>query len=756
MNEHDPSVTVIICCYTERRWELLSACVSEVSAQANQAGASVVLVVDHNPVLRARAAAAFPGSSITIVENRYAQGLSGARNTGVEATRADIVLFVDDDAVPQRGWLSSLRAAFDDPDLLAVGGEVRPVWPGTGERPPWLPPEFDWVVGCDYAGMAPLGAQVRNPIGANMGLRRDATVAVGGFRSVLGRRGTTPSGCEETDLAIRLRAADPAGGIRRIPGAVVLHHLEADRCTRRYLVRRCFAEGGSKAMLMRLEGASGALSAEADHALVAIPRAMGREAMAFARGDRAAAARICWTVLGLLAAVAGLARGLLFRDGAMAAVARQPDSLAVVPRSGPATESAPVWCVDADAGPSPAVVPATVPERVHVLVRADHRPLGQVELVPDPDADLHAQVFDAARRFRADQPAAPAPDWPVGDTSVSVVVCTLGRADSLATAVRAVLHAQTRPAHEVIVVDNDPASGSTRRALAGLDDPRLRVVEEFRRGVSWARNAGVAAATGAVVAFTDDDVAAEPDWVARLSEVFDADPGAEIGCVTGLVVPADLGLATHRWFEQSSGFERGFRPMVWEPGAGTAVLDRLRAYEPQAVRGRRGPAYPVAGSEFGSGNNMALRREIICAAGGFDTALGTGSPARGGEDLDVFRRVILGGCAIFYQPSAIVRHHHRATVAQLRKQMYDYGVGMCANVLRHATSGPRGLRETVRVLPGGLRLLLDPASDKNSGKTAGYPASLTWIELAGYVAGPAHLVRSARRARSISIRERRR
>ncbi|NKY57005.1 glycosyltransferase family 2 protein [Nocardia flavorosea] len=729
------SVGVVICCYTERRWDLLAACVGAVMDQARGAGAKVLLVVDHSPALQDRCAAAFPG--VLVVGNRYQRGLSGARNTGVESLDTEIVLFVDDDAIPGPGWLAALRAAFADPDLLAVGGEVRPVWP-TSERPGWLPPEFDWAVGCDYVGMASLGQEIRNPIGANMGLRRAAVVAAGGFRPVLGRQGAIPSGCEETDLAIRMRARTPSGSIRRIPGAPVDHHLTADRCTGSYLIRRCFAEGGSKATLMRLEGAGRAISAEADHALGAIPRAVARDIAALARGERAAARRIWWTVAGLAAAVTGWALGLLRRGPR-------------TPPDEPEEQSwAPVWCVDiADPAPALPTVPSGArPDRVHLLVRAGGRPVGQLEVTVPGGRDLPGFLLSSARNWSAQQQLpASAPSWPAGSTSVSVVICTLGRAGSLATAVDAVLSRQTRPAHEVIVVDNDPDAGRVVDALARFaGESRLRIVTAAERGVSRARNAGVAAATGDVVAFTDDDVEAEPDWLARLAEVFDSDPGREIGCVTGLVVPADLGLATHRWFEQSSGFERGYLPMVWGP-ADSGVLDRLREYEPLAGPGRRGPAYPVAGSEFGSGNNMALRRELLVAAGGFDVVLGTGSPARGGEDLDMLRRVVLGGAALVYHPSAVVRHHHRATIRQLRRQMYDYGVGMCANVLRYATGSAAGLRATLRVLPGGVRLLLDPASAKNSGKADGYPRALTFIELAGYLTGPVHLLRSLRTAR---------
>lgn len=523
--------------------------------------------------------------------------------------------------------------------------------------------------------------------------------------------------------------------------------MSADRCTGRYLIRRCFAEGGSKATLMRLEGAARAMSAEADHALVAIPRAVGRELSAFARGDRAALSRIWWTVAGLVAAVAGWSDGLLRRGTVSATTGAKgaPEDGAHVP----------VWCVDRTAEPMEATrrVPGdTLPGRVHVLVRANHRPIGQVDVALDPMGDVAGQLLSACEGLRDAAPA-PAPSWPGGTTTASVVVCSLGRADTLPAAVRSVLFDQTRRAHEVIVVDNDPESGRVARALRGIADPRLRIVTEPRRGVSRARNAGIAAAIGQVVAFTDDDVEAEPDWLARVCEVFDADTDAEIGCVTGLVVPADLGLVTHRWFEESSGFERGYRPMVWEPGGGSGLLTRLSRYEPHVVAGRRGPAYPVAGSEFGSGNNMVLRREWLAAVGGFDTVLGTGSPARGGEDLDMFRRMILGGAAIVYQPAAIVRHHHRATMPALRRQMYDYGVGMCANVIRFAVSGGPALLATAAVLPGGLRLLLDPGSEKNRDKSADYPRELTYIELAGYLTGPVHLLRS--RVREGGLRRRR-
>ena len=85
---------------------------------------------------------------------------------------------------------------------MATGGSVHPLWPGP--RPQWLPPAFDWVVGCSYLGLPEKTGAVRNPIGANMSMRTRPALDAGGFDTGLGRVGTRPVGCEETELAIRL------------------------------------------------------------------------------------------------------------------------------------------------------------------------------------------------------------------------------------------------------------------------------------------------------------------------------------------------------------------------------------------------------------------------------------------------------------------------------------------------------------------------------------------------------------------------
>ncbi|MCU1599609.1 MAG: family 2 glycosyl transferase [Frankiales bacterium] len=295
------SVSVVICTYTERRWTELSAGVAAVLGQLKD-GDELLVVVDHAAGVLARAQAQFEGCRVEA--NTHGQGLSGARNTGVDHATGDLVAFLDDDATPGEGWLESLRAPFAAGDVLGVAGRVDPAWEG-GRAPRWFPPEFGWVVGCDYVGLPEGGAQVRNPIGASMALRRAPLVAVGGFSELVGRVGTLPVGCEETEIAIRLAQNDPTARVLRAAGGTVHHLVPRDRQKLAYFRSRCWHEGRSKAVLSTLVGTQQGLASERAYATRTLPVGVLRHLAAVGRGDLAGAARACCVVLGLLTTAAG-------------------------------------------------------------------------------------------------------------------------------------------------------------------------------------------------------------------------------------------------------------------------------------------------------------------------------------------------------------------------------------------------------------------------------------------------------------------
>lgn len=297
---------VVICAYTDQRWDDTLRAVDSVRSQLPPPR-ELIVVVDHNPALLARLAERLPG--VLVVANRFGQGLSGARNTGVELASCDVVVFLDDDAAAAPGWLSGLAGHYADPgagrDVLGVGGRIDPEW--SPRRPFWWPPEFDWVVGCSYTGQGT--GVVRNLIGANASFRREL-FADGGFATAIGRSAAVPLpvGCEETEFCIRVAATRPDGVFIQSADAAVTHRVPPARQTFSYFRQRCYSEGLSKAQVTESVGAQAGLSSEWSYSAVTLPKGVLRNLGQALRGDLAGLARAAAIVIGLAYTTAGYLR----------------------------------------------------------------------------------------------------------------------------------------------------------------------------------------------------------------------------------------------------------------------------------------------------------------------------------------------------------------------------------------------------------------------------------------------------------------
>ncbi len=286
-----PTISVVICAYTEQRWDDVLAAVRSVDAQTRPA-LETILVVDHNPALLERIRAQI--TAVVVVENRGCQGLAGARNTGVEESKGDVVVFLDDDAAADADWVAHLLDAYRDGEVIGVGGGVVPAW--KAPRPAWFPDEFLWVLGCSYTGLPRSRASVRNPIGASMSFRRTVFDAVGGFDTGTGRVGQDAAGCEETEFSIRATQVTPGARIVLEPSAVCWHAVPPERLTRRYFRRRCAAEGRSKAVVSTLTGADAALSSEQAYVRRTLPAGILRGLRDAVTGDVSGLAR-AWSIV---------------------------------------------------------------------------------------------------------------------------------------------------------------------------------------------------------------------------------------------------------------------------------------------------------------------------------------------------------------------------------------------------------------------------------------------------------------------------
>ncbi|MPZ15698.1 MAG: glycosyltransferase [Chloroflexi bacterium] len=302
---------------------------------------------------------------------------------------------------------------------------------------------------------------------------------------------------------------------------------------------------------------------------------------------------------------------------------------------------------------------------------------------------------------------------------VSVVVPTRERPGQVGACLRSLL-TQTYPRFEIIVVENGPVTTATTDAIATLAhrEPRIRHVREERASVSRARNRGLREAHGSIVAFSDDDVVHDPDWLGEMVRGFEAAPN--VACVTGAILPAALETPPQIWLEQYGGFTKGFARPIFD----------LREHRPPGL------IHPYAAGSFGSGASSAFRADILLALGGFDEALGPPTAARGGEDLAAFFEVIANRHPLVYRPTAITYHAHRPDYPGLRDQIYGYGVGLTAYLTKCALDHPWRLLDMMLRLPFGLTHLLSPRSAKNQKKSANYPSELTYIELQGMIRGP--------------------
>ena len=230
-----------------------------------------------------------------------------------------------------------------------------------------------------------------------------------------------------------------------------------------------------------------------------------------------------------------------------------------------------------------------------------------------------------------------------------MVVCTRERPGALARCLDSLL-AQAYPDFRILVVDNAPVTDATAEVVrAAARRGPVEYLAEPKAGLSFARNAAVAAAPGEILAWIDDDEYADPHWLAEVARALADHPEADV--VSGVIVPAELETQAQMWFEQFGGHSkgRGFEPDVFSPA--TAHI--------------QSPLYPLP--PFGTGANMTFRPGVIERIGGWDTALGAGTPAMGSEDTLAFTQVLLSGGTIVYQPTAVTHHYHRRDLEGLRQ-----------------------------------------------------------------------------------------
>jgi GT2 family glycosyltransferase len=334
--------------------------------------------------------------------------------------------------------------------------------------------------------------------------------------------------------------------------------------------------------------------------------------------------------------------------------------------------------------------------------------------------------------------------------AVSVVIATRDRPADLRRCLESLRAQRTDRRVEIVVVDNSQARSAEHERTAGAgspeeganacatasvtrDFPGVVLVSEPRAGLSYARNRGIASATGDIIVTTDDDVTCPADWIERLIAPF---VRPDVMAVTGNVLPAELETEAQRLFESYGGLGRGFTRIV-------ADRDWFS---------RRRRAVPTW--KLGCTANAAFRASIFADPdiGLMDEALGAGTPTGCSEDTYTFYRVLKAGHAIVYNPSAIVWHHHRQTIRALRRQIFSYSKG---HVAYHLTTWlVDGDRRAIVRLGYELPRTYMRRAWQRLRRRSDYPLSFIGLEILGCLAGPLSLWRSRRRVRRLGRADR--
>jgi glycosyltransferase involved in cell wall biosynthesis len=241
------------------------------------------------------------------------------------------------------------------------------------------------------------------------------------------------------------------------------------------------------------------------------------------------------------------------------------------------------------------------------------------------------------------------------NVAISLVICTRNRAERLKACLAAVAKVHCDRPWETVIVDNGSHDDTGEVVTAFFREHQVcgRYVWEPNPGLSKARNAGIAASGGDIIAFTDDDCYPAPDLLDRVCEIF-SDP--KIGFIGGRILLHD---------------QRDYPLTVNE--------------STEEVRFAGSSVVPCAAVQ---GANMAFRRAALLAIGGFDPAFGAGTPFPA-EDWDAVARVCCSGWEGGYFPAPTVSHHHGRTAIDARQQLRDYhyasGAVFAKLVLNRAT-----------------------------------------------------------------------
>ncbi|MCB8926162.1 MAG: glycosyltransferase [Ardenticatenaceae bacterium] len=629
-------LTILVC--TRDRPAQLQRCLSAIQPQMD--GQSELLVVASAPSTPQEQQISEALGVGFVHEPR--PGLDVARNRGIRHAKGEVIAFIDDDVLVTEDWLVTLRRAFADPSVACVTGRVLPVSLATAVQQ-----QFEARFGFDR-GTEPIRFTASDdrpwfPIhpyhlgtGGNMAFRRHVFDRVGLFDEALDA-GTPTGGGGDLDMFRRLLLA----GFTAVyhPDLLVCHEHRAAAAAAR---KQFYGYGKAFSALMTK------VWLEEPTLKRQVPRLVRQQAilllrLIWQRLRKRSVVTLPLLWLEALGNVTGPFAYLRARQRAKSSQVANLPAAQIVSVQLPLTESE---------LSVPAAQDALVVFQNEQGVVGSHYLAAPGAAVSAERLKKLAPIHRSAAHDNYEKTATPAP-------SVAVVICTRNRPAALRNCLQSLVPFRDQLA-QLIVVENSKDDAQTA-VLAKQFSAQLEVEPE--PGLCRARNRGLAAAKAEIVAYLDDDVVVDDQWLTRLTAVYQQNP--QVAGVMGLVLPAALQTPDQHLFERAlGGLNRGFVPR-WFVGKAARTL----------------------APQVGVGANMSFRRHLLQQIGGFDEALDPGTRAQAGGDIDIFYQFLKAGHTLLYDPALLVWHTHRREAGAAHTMSAAYGRGTAAAYAKWASQG---------------------------------------------------------------------
>jgi len=267
-----PKISVIVTSYTIDRFKDITELLDSIQEQSYR-NIETIVITEKSPELAESIRNYIQKKdypNVVVLHNQGEWGLSSARNLGIKQASGEITAFIDDDALLFPNWAEeTVRAYAEDSSIVGLTGPIIPLW--EDEAMSWFPREFYWVFSCTYWDWTE-PTEVRNGYGTNISFRRETFDRCGFFKTHLGGKGGGESGkhelCgEETEFSLRVKRQTHKRIVYH-QDIKVKHKVYRYRLSSRFIRKRAYWEGATKAMFNKLYRSSNDEVLSVEHKLL--------------------------------------------------------------------------------------------------------------------------------------------------------------------------------------------------------------------------------------------------------------------------------------------------------------------------------------------------------------------------------------------------------------------------------------------------------------------------------------------------------